>query len=165
MLSTTLFKSTTRPSRSRCSGPRSRLRIGQVAAAVVMANADGAAAVPWVATAGIATFCITVVAAPVARSVTVPVSVPIAITVPLLFTNLVRFKVPVNALGELGALVTGNCVATSVGCLAAADSGVSIVAKARIVAAAILFMIIISPYENIIQIELRARSRRAIEGS
>src|SRR5205085_10640958 len=120
------------------------------------------------AATGIATFCITVVVSPVARSVTVPVNVPIAVTVPLLFTNLVRFRVPVNALGELGALVTGSCVATSVGCLAAAESGVSIVAKARIVAAAILF-IIISPYENIIQIELRvpasASDRRSVSGN
>jgi hypothetical protein len=71
--------------------------------------------------------------------------------------------VPVNALGELGALVTGNCVPTSVG-LGAAESGVSIVAKARAVAAAILF-IIISPNENIIQIELTVPRLRLIEAS
>src|SRR6185295_10599681 len=110
-----------------------------------------------------ATFCITVVASPVFWSVTVPVNVPIAVTVPLLFTNLVRFKVPVNALAELGALVTGNCVAISVG-LGAAESGVSIVAKARTVAPATLF-IIISPNENIIQIELTVPRVRLIAGS
>jgi hypothetical protein len=54
-------------------------------------------------------------------------------------------------------------VPTSVG-LGAAESGVSIVAKARAVAAAILF-IIISPNENIIQIELTVPRLRLIEAS
>jgi hypothetical protein len=55
-------------------------------------------------------------------------------------------------------------VATSVGGLGAAESGVSIAANARTVATAVFF-IIISPNENIIQIELTVLRVRLNEAS
>jgi len=99
--------------------------------------------VPVTAASGAEIFCITVVVCPAAL-VRTPVSVPIALTVPLTFANLVRLSVPANVPPPTTEPTTGSWVGLA-GAAAAVDvSGMIIVAKARIVAAAILFIIIFS---------------------